>query len=248
VGVPPAGLGVSPERSSVGERASGGTPDSAGGTPTLPGNAPPGLAEFIAAYEKLIERFSGGGKRRVVLLQPSPFRDAERFRNLEPYRTAIHRLARTPIPGLGATPAPARFLVVEGAELYQRIGLSEMLRDEVHLTAAGHKELAPLAVRSFSVPVEDYNRVLGSGLEPGRNPELQRLLKLILAKNRLWFDYWRPQNWAFLAGDRTTQPSSRDHLDPSKRWFPPEREAFLPLLEAKEKEIDALAAQLAAGK
>jgi hypothetical protein len=69
--------------------------------------------------------------------------------------------------------------------------------------------------------------------------------QLIVAKNKLWFNYWRVQNWAFLAGDRTNQPSSRDHLDPSKRWFPAEREEFLPLIEAKEKEIDALAAKLA---
>jgi hypothetical protein len=78
-----------------------------------------------------------------------------------------------------------------------------------------------------------------------RPVDAQRLHELIDAKNRLWFDYWRPQNWAFLAGDRTVQPSSRDHIDPSKRWFPPEREQFLPLIEAKEKEIDAVAAKLA---
>jgi len=87
--------------------------------------------------------------------------------------------------------------------------------------------------------------ILGTDVEKA---DVRAVLEKIIAKNRLWFDYWRPQNWAFLAGDRTAQPSSRDHLDPSKRWFPPEREAFLPLIEAKEKEIDALAAQLAAGK
>ena len=64
----------------------------------------------------------------------------------------------------------------------------------------------------------------------------------IQAKNRLWFHYTRPQNWAFLAGNRTNQPSSRDHLDPTKRWFPEEMEQWVPLIEAKEKEIWALAA------
>ena len=64
----------------------------------------------------------------------------------------------------------------------------------------------------------------------------------IRAKNRLWFHYTRPQNWAFLAGNRTNQPSSRDHRDPTKRWFPEEMEQWLPLIEAKEKEIWALAA------
>ena len=71
------------------------------------------------------------------------------------------------------------------------------------------------------------------------------LVDLIRAKNRLWFDYWRVQNWAFLAGDRTEQPSSRDHLDRTKRWFPAERERFLPLIEKKEQEIWDLAAKLA---
>ena len=76
-------------------------------------------------------------------------------------------------------------------------------------------------------------------------PHLQRILDAIIAKNRLWFDYWRVQNWAFLAGDRTEQPSSRDHLDRTKRWFPEERERFLPLIEKKEQEIWDLAAKLA---
>jgi hypothetical protein len=73
-------------------------------------------------------------------------------------------------------------------------------------------------------------------------PTLPGLHAAIVAKNRLWFHYTRPQNWAFLAGNRTNQPSSRDHLDPSKRWFPEEMEQWVPLIEAKEKEIWALAA------
>jgi hypothetical protein len=74
--------------------------------------------------------------------------------------------------------------------------------------------------------------------------EAALLLQLINAKNRLWFNYWRVQNWAFLAGDRTNQPSSRDWRDPSIRWFPPEREKFLPLIAEKEDEIWAFAARL----
>ena len=53
----------------------------------------------------------------------------------------------------------------------------------------------------------------------------------------LWFHYWRPQNWAFLNGDRTEQQSSRDHRDPSIRWFPEEMKQWLPLVAAKETEI-----------
>ena len=32
-------------------------------------------------------------------------------------------------------------------------------------------------------------------------------------KNALWLRYWRPTNWAFLNGDRVSQPSSRDDQD-----------------------------------
>jgi hypothetical protein len=81
------------------------------------------------------------------------------------------------------------------------------------------------------------------GLKLADSPPDKDLVLVIKAKNKLWFDYWRVQNWAFLAGDRTNQPSSRDWQDPSKRWFPAEREEFIPLIEAKEKEIDALAAK-----
>jgi hypothetical protein len=52
------------------------------------------------------------------------------------------------------------------------------------------------------------------------------------------------QNWAFLAGDRTNQPSSRDWRDPTIRWFPPEREKLLPLVAEKENEIWDLAQRL----
>lgn len=68
-------------------------------------------------------------------------------------------------------------------------------------------------------------------------PASPALAELVRRKNRLWFHYWRPQNWAFLNGDRTEQQSSRDHLDPTKRWFPEEMKQWLPLVAAREKEI-----------
>jgi hypothetical protein len=76
----------------------------------------------------------------------------------------------------------------------------------------------------------------------------ERLRQAIQAKNRLWFNYWRPMNWAFLHGDRIEQPSSRDYRDPKIRWFPAEMEKFMPLIEAKEKEIAGLAAAIPSGK
>jgi hypothetical protein len=129
-----------------------------------------------------------------------------------------------------------QFLFAANLNLHAAFFDSERL---AALRRANHDNDAP------SQEVRDRFEDLASVRELELRRELEPLLAVIRAKNRLWFDYWRPQNWAFLAGDRTAQPSSRDHLDPSKRWFPPEREAFLPLIEAKEKEIDALAQKLA---
>jgi len=77
-------------------------------------------------------------------------------------------------------------------------------------------------------------------LQPVDCSRAHPLWPLLKEKNMLWFHYWRPQNWAFLHGDRTEQPSSRDHLDPTKRWFPEEMEQWLPLVAAKERQIQEM--------
>ncbi len=119
-------------------------------------------------------------------------------------------------------------------------------RDIIHPNIDGQFVLATMALDAADVKDTDQ-RLWTMPDSAGRLKDngLEKLHQLIVAKNKLWFDYWRVQNWAFLAGDRTNQPSSRDHLDPSKRWFPAEREEILPLIEAREKEIDALAEKLA---
>jgi hypothetical protein len=178
------------------------------------------LPEFIEAYEKLIERFSDGGKRRIALLTPT--RNSTLNEAGESYFGAIREIA-----------SKEKAALVDLSSI--AILDAPMQRDGIHLTSFGHQAMAFTVLQDL-VPID---------MSPGVKDSEMPLLKLIVAKNKLWFDYWRVQNWAFLAGDRTNQPSSRDHLDPSKRWFPAEREEFLPLIEAKEREIDALAQKLA---
>ena len=64
-----------------------------------------------------------------------------------------------------------------------------------------------------------------------------QLIHLICAKNSLWHDCWRPSNWAFLHGDRTNQPSSRDPVNPQIRFFPSEQEKYLPLIKEAEDKV-----------
>jgi hypothetical protein len=176
------------------------------------------VQEFIAAHEKLMERLSDGGKRRIVVLAPTPFDSTfpgTRARNatLSSYTSALAESAKS-----------RERLFIDPFE-HLREGSRGFTRDGLHLTASAHKDLATSLGKALHPQVAGFDRVLGTGLarpDSGLHP----LYAAIQQKNRLWFHYSRPQNWAFLAGDRTNQPSSRDHLDPEKRWFPPELERF----------------------
>jgi len=199
------------------------------------------LPDFVAAYEKLIERWSGGGKRRIVLLAPVLFsqsaspleKDSEFYRQTEKLKSDNEALDDY-IDAIREIAEKHHALFVNDSDL----GVADVLvqRDGIHLTNTGQLVMAGSIAKALGGKAE---------MRPSRiQGEAALLLQLINAKNRLWFNYWRVQNWAFLAGDRTNQPSSRDWRDPSIRWFPPEREKFLPLIEAKEKEIWEFAARL----
>ncbi len=150
--------------------------------------------------------------------------------------------------------------VSPGANIRQPAGLKNLeTRDGLHLTPLGHLKTA----FQHSVLLTTFRAAFAAGAAPRRDEgdmgglisitesgiietsEHEKMRQLIIEKNRLWYHYYRPSNWAFLAGDRTNQPSSRDHLDPSKRWFPAEMEQWIPLIDAKEQEIWATAEKLA---
>ena len=204
-----------------------------------------GVAAFTEAYEKLLARLSGEKKRRIALVLPTPFwppltgiaplvlpdltpRNAYLSACLEAIRAVAGKcgarvLRRESLPTLSPSQFPTRDGVhpIPGAEFPSGVILAIDLEALSANEDPGHQD--PGYIKP--VPVEK-----------------RALRTAIAAKNRLWFHYTRPQNWAFLAGNRTNQPSSRDHLDPTRRWFPEEMEQWLPLIEAKEKEIQALAA------
>ena len=198
------------------------------------------LPQFIAAYEKLLRRFGGGGKRRVVLLMPTRFDfEMDGFSpKSEDDKIKSARLSEYVLAIISLRTEGIDFGLIETG--------AGMTRDGIHLSIEGQVGFA-LQIEPLARPKDARVEGMGYSKKDGTvyNRGLEPLRQLIIAKNRLWFDYWRVQNWAFLAGDRTNQPSSRDHLDPAKRWFPEERERFLPLIEAKEREIDALAQKLA---
>lgn len=113
--------------------------------------------------------------------------------------------------------------------------------DGRELTPLGHRKLAAAWARHLEHPALAHQ-----ALSPRfwQRPDIQPVLQTVRDKNRLWFDAWRPMNWAFLAGDRTEQQASRDHRDPSIRWFPMEMDQYPALIAEAETRIESLATQV----
>jgi len=167
------------------------------------------LPQFIAAYEKLIAEFAEDG-RRVALVAPVAFEGKLVFQNegLVAYTKAIRDLA-----------AKLKLNFIE-------IGKGGADRDALtdngyQLSNAGHRYIATRIAE-------------GLGIAPTENEAARRE---VLEMERLWFDYWRPMNWAFLAGDRVGVPYSKDWHDRDKRIFPTEMDDFLPLLNQSDENI-----------
>ena len=182
--------------------------------------------EFKAAYSKFIARFTNQASSFLLMIPPPFERGSELLPDLTKHNPLLADYAHA-----------IRQLGYPTIDLSRLFGVTE--NDGLQISPRGHALIAAEFVRQlgFKAPPEPS----ASGAWP--DPDVEKLRQAIITKNRLWFDYWRPQNWAFLGGDRTSVPSSRDHRDPKIRWFPAEMEKFLPLIAAKETEIGLLGSQ-----
>lgn len=199
------------------------------------------IPRFVAAYGRLLDEFSKE-PRRIVLLSPHPFEPttpplpdhSARNAELRQFVEAIREIARQ---------RGCQFVDLFGPLV--ALGRKKPLTgDGVNLSAYGHWIAAREIVRQLGHG-EAANNIQ---FEPATGVLLpqavEKLRQSVLSKNRLWFDYSRPMNWAFLHGDRTEQPSSRDHRDRSIRWFPAEMEKFVPLIQEAEARIAEATAKI----
>ncbi|MCB1277091.1 LamG-like jellyroll fold domain-containing protein [Prosthecobacter sp.] len=174
-----------------------------------------GIPEFRGALEKMV-KVCAEVTPRLVLMEPLAFEGELSKHNatLKKYAAVMAEVAK----------AHGALFVAQKGEI--KPGAT---RDGLNLTSAGAAQWGMGIAKMWD---GDPKKTDG------------RLKALIGEKNTLWHRYWRPANWAFLHGDRTAQPSSRDHVDPTQRWFPGEVEQYKPLIEAKENEIWKLANEL----
>jgi hypothetical protein len=194
--------------------------------------------QFRAAYEKLLDALAQITPR-LALVTPVPFERppaplpdvSRRNSDLEKISATIREVAQE------------RKLAVLDLFSALKDHAHPFTDDGVQLTMKGHGIVAQAFARELGLDIKSPPELTDSGA--WQDSRFEALRQSIITKNRLWFNYWRPQNWAFLGGDRTEQPSSRDHRDPKIRWFPEEMQKFQPLIAEKEKEITALARDIA---
>lgn len=198
----------------------------------LSGSARP--TEFRAAYLGLLDELAQVTPR-LVLVTPPPFEcGAPPLPDLEPrnpvldaYSEIIRGIARE--RGLMLWDVAAALKPVANSKSRRTV-------DGLQLTSAGERAVAASVVRQIgNAPLADALMRSEGGV--WADPRVRELQSAVVEKNRLWFLYVRPTNWAFLGGDRTEQLSSRDHRDPKIRWFPQEIEQFVPLIAEADRQI-----------
>jgi hypothetical protein len=195
------------------------------------------LEEFRGAYTQLLADFAPQF-RKLVLVTPVPFENAggtfpdlsARNPTLAAHAQVIRDLAQQ-----------RRLILIDLFREIPEYRASPLTYDGLQITDFGHAEIARAFARAAGWPDLAARAAPPSRHGAWARADFERLRQAVVEKNRFWFHYSRPQNWAFLGGDRTTQPSSRDHRDPKVRWFPAEMEKFLPLIRDAEKRIDELA-------
>lgn len=177
-----------------------------------------GVEEFRAALDKMMETCKAVTPR-VVIIEAAPFdKSPPPLPDLSTKNSALAKYNEV----LRALAEKHGAFFASSGEDWNHQRPYRLTSDGVNLTREGAQELGL--------------RVLTSARLMDR-PDVTALRPLIHAKNKLWHEYWRPSNWAFLYGDRTAQPSSRDHLNPQVRWFPKELEKYQGMIREKEEAI-----------
>jgi len=197
-------------------------------------NGTDSLKTFLTAYKIFLDQLQTR-TRRIVLLSPTPFfpigpaknQTSARNKNLADFETAIRAVAKK-----------RKLLYVDQFNPLIKSLNPTLSNDGIHLTAAGQRRAAIITAQSLKFPLNS-DAALNSS-------KFQSLHQTLLRKDFLWQQYYHPTNWAFLYGDRQSQPASRSHLDKDKRWFQKEVDQLPALINETETDIHRYAAEVAA--
>ncbi len=186
-----------------------------------------GLPRFVRGLNTLLDALASA-RARVVLLSPmrqgnmgAPLPDpALHNKDLRLYADAIRDVAQK---------RGAMFV-----DLYDLLGdparVKGATENGIHLSSHGYRWSAPLLARGMGLPAAPRRDALSAEQE-------EKLRKLIVAKNELYFHRWRPQNETYLFGFRKHEQGKNAREIPQ----------FDPLIAAKEKEIVELSGTIQNG-
>ncbi|MBT3569064.1 MAG: hypothetical protein HN494_09475, partial [Opitutae bacterium] len=190
---------------------------------------PDQIEEFASAYEETIEQLAPY-TRRIVVVTPVPFED--------PLGLGLDLKARNATLGKHAATirhfAEKRDLPL--VDLFHSLNGKKVTSDGQRLSRHGHWLAAQAFAEQlgYAEPVSKISDTPKGGLQPASAEELRQAVR---AKDVMWRQFWVPPNWAFLYGNRQTQPSSRSHTDRGYRWFPEEIQTIPSLLVGKDEKI-----------
>ncbi|MCH1508339.1 MAG: SGNH/GDSL hydrolase family protein [Akkermansiaceae bacterium] len=178
-----------------------------------------GLMDFIKGYKRLLDMVnSAANPRAIVLVSPPPAESlgtpmpdmSKQNERLETYRAAISKLASI---------RKIHFADLFGEMKGSNTGLTD---NGLHYTEKGYAILSSKLVKSM-------------GLTPPTTKQIssksgQDLRAKIVKKNKLFFFHWRPANETYLRLFRKHEQGNNAK----------ELEKFIPIIEARESEIDGL--------
>ena len=153
------------------------------------------LKEFTTAYTSLLKQVPP--QTRLVVLSPTPFETlpggqgpdvVQRNADLQAYCEAIRGIAQQ---------RGALYLDLFTPLLERGRHGVRCTENGVHLSATGREQVAQLVLAA------------AGGKSTASPAKLATLREAIQEKNRVWFECWRPANWAFAFGDRVTWPYSK---------------------------------------
>jgi hypothetical protein len=183
------------------------------------------LPKFLAAYAGLLDQLQPL-TGRIVLVAPTPFFPAGPAKSqTETRNAALGKFAA----GIGDLARDRDLLLVDLFLPLLAAPDPELSFNGIHLTEMGHRRVAELMAGQLKFPAP-----AASDANPAA---AQSMRQAIERKNRLWQQYYRPTNWAFLFGDRQHVPASRDPVDRDQRWFVREIDALPPLIAETEADI-----------
>ena len=178
-----------------------------------------GLLDFIKGYNRLLDMISSAANpRAIVLVSPPPAESlgtpmpdmSNQNERLETYRAAISKLAS--------------IRKIHFADLFGKMkGSNSGLTDNgLHYTEKGYAVLSSRLVKAMGLTPPTAKQISSkSG---------QDLRAKIVKKNKLFFFHWRPANETYLRLFRKHEQGKNAK----------ELEKFIPIIEARESEIDSL--------